>query len=230
MPCRPGLWRGARRREPGVVCAGAGRKPRSARRIGAEAAQARAYNPRMLQGLQSMLQGAVMERATLLANHVLSSEPIAMDRLRPHSGKTIQVEFGGWPALLPKLPALAFRITPAGLVEWLADEPLENPALHLDVDASNPALALAQMLGGARPKVQVTGSADFAADVDWLIDNLRWDVQDDLARLVGEGPAELVGRLARAAAAAVREAVRRVGGLVGRGSAWPGAAGGPPRR
>jgi len=78
--------------------------------------------------------------------------------------------------------------------------------------------------------VQVTGSADFAADVDWLIDNLRWDVQDDLARLVGEGPAEQVGRLARAAAAAVREAVRRVGGLVGRGSAWPGAAGGPPRR
>ena len=130
-----------------------------------------------------MVQGAVMERATLLANHVLSSEPAAMDRLRPHSGKTVEVEFGGWPALLPRLPVLAFRITPAGLIEWLGEKPLESPALHLDVDASNPALAFVQVFGGTRPKVRVTGSADFAADVDWLIDNLRWDVQDDLARL-----------------------------------------------
>jgi ubiquinone biosynthesis protein UbiJ len=184
----------------------------------------------MWQGLQSMVQGAVMERATLLANHVLSSEAAAMDRLRPHSGKTVQVEFGDWPALLPRLPVMAFRITPAGLVEWLGEEPLESPALHLDVDASNPALALVRAIGGARPKVRVTGSADFAADVDWLIENLRWDVQDDLARLVGQGPAEQVGRLARAAAAGVRAAVRRVGGLVGRGAAAPGAPGEPPRR
>ena len=177
-----------------------------------------------------MVQGAVMERATLLVNHVLSSEPAAMDRLRPHTGKTVQVEFSGWPVLLPRLPVLAFRITPAGLVEWLGEEPLESPALHLDVDASNPALALVQAFGGSRPQVRVTGSADFAADVDWLIDNLRWDVQDDLARLVGEGPAEQVARLARGAAAGVREAVRRMGGLMARGTAPPGASGEPPRR
>ena len=184
----------------------------------------------MWQGLQSAVQSAVMERATLLANHVLSSEPIAMERLRQHSGRTLQVGFVGWPALLPRLPVLAFRVTPAGLVEWLADQHPEVPELRIDIDASNPALAVVQAFGGARPKVTVAGSADLAADVDWLIDNLRWDVQDDLARFVGAGPAELVGRVARAAAAGVREAVRTVGSLVGRGGASTGAPGGPPPR
>ena len=194
------------------------------------ALQADPYNPPMWQGLQSTVQGAVMERATLLANHVLSSEPIAMERLRPHSGRTLQVGFAGWPSLLPALPVLAFRVTPAGLVEWLGDEHRGDPELRIDIDASNPALAVLQAFGGARPKVIVTGNADFAADVDWLIDNLRWDVQDDLARFVGAGPAEQVGRLARAAAAGVHEAVRTVGALVSRGSVSTGAPGGPPPR
>lgn len=181
----------------------------------------------MWQGLQSAVQSAVMERATLLANHVLSSEPIAMERLRRHSGRTLQVGFAGWPSLLPRLPVLAFRVTPAGLMEWLGDEHPGEPELRIEVEASNPALALMQAFGGPRPNVHVAGSADFATDVDWLIDNLRWDVQDDLARFVGVGPAEQVGRLARAAAAGVREAVRTVGALAGRGDASTGAPGGP---
>ncbi|MGH8798567.1 MAG: hypothetical protein ACREXI_16020, partial [Caldimonas sp.] len=73
----------------------------------------------MLHGLQSLVENAVMGRATLLVNHVVSAEPVAMERLRMHRGSTLQVEFGGWPALLPQLPTYAFRITPAGLVEWL---------------------------------------------------------------------------------------------------------------
>jgi len=190
--------------------------------------QADAYNSGMWQGLQSAVQGAVMERATLLANHVLSSEPIAMDRLRRHSGRTLEVRFAGWPALLPRLPVLAFRVTPAGLIEWLADEDPGEPELRIEIDASNPALALMRAFGGPRPAVHVAGSAEFATDVDWLIDNLRWDVQDDLARFVGAGPAEQVGRLARAAAAGVREAVRTLGAMVGRDGGSTGASGRPP--
>ena len=184
----------------------------------------------MWQGLQSAVQGAVMERATLLVNHVISSEPIATERLRRHSGRTLQIGFAGWPLILPRLPVLAFRVSAAGLVEWLGDERPEEPELRIEVDAPNPALAVMQAFSGIRPKVRVTGSADFAADVDWLIDNLRWDVQDDLARFVGAGPADQLGRLARAAAAGVREAVRTVGALVGRGAGSPGAPGEPPLR
>ncbi|MGH8795473.1 MAG: hypothetical protein ACREXI_00320, partial [Caldimonas sp.] len=129
---------------------------------------------------------------------------------------------------LPQLPTFAFRITPAGLVEWLGDERIDEADLRIEVDASNPALSFAHLLGGARPRVSVAGDAAFAADVNWLIDNLRWDIQDDLAQLVGSGPAHRIARLAKVAADALREAARTLGGLVGKGA--PGAPGGPPSR
>jgi ubiquinone biosynthesis protein UbiJ len=169
-----------------------------------------------------------MERATLLANHVIAAEPAAVERLRRHVGATLQVEFTGWPSLLPALPALAFRITPAGLVEWLGDGVSPDAALRVEVDASNPALALMQTLTGARPKVSVAGDSAFAGDIDWLIDNLRWDIEDDLGRIVGQRPAHEVARLARVAAGGVREAVRTLNGLVAK--AAPGAPPGPPPR
>ena len=186
------------------------------------------YNPDMLHDLQSLVENAVMERVVLLVNHVIFAEPVAMQRLRVHSGSSLQVAFTGWPALLPPLPTLAFRITPAGLVEWLGDERPSDADLRIDVDASNPALALAHLLTGAKPAVSVAGNAALAADVNWLIDNLRWDIQDDLARIVGDAPAHEIGRLARAIADAVREAARTLGGLVAKGSA--GASAGPSAR
>jgi ubiquinone biosynthesis protein UbiJ len=182
----------------------------------------------MFRSLQESVESAVMERATLLVNHVLAAETAAVERLRAHSGSSLRVEFIGWPQLLPAPPLLAFRITPAGLVEWLGDERSVEADLRIDVDASNPALAFAQALGGIKPKVDVAGSAAFAADVDWLIANLRWDIQDDLARVVGAAPAHQLGRLARAAAAGLRAAVRTVGGLVAKGAASPPAAPGEP--
>jgi ubiquinone biosynthesis protein UbiJ len=167
-----------------------------------------------LSGLNLLLGGAVIERATLLANHVLGAEPVATDRLRAHAGRCIRLHFDGWPMRLPPLPATAFRITPAGLVEWCGADALPEADLRVSIDASNPALAFAQALTGERPKVEVAGDAAFAGDLNWLFDNLRWDVQDDLARLVGQAPAREIARLSGAVAAGMREAVRTLGGLV----------------
>jgi ubiquinone biosynthesis protein UbiJ len=158
----------------------------------------------------------MIERLVLLFNHVLSSEPIATDRLRAHQGSCLQLHFDDWPGLLPALPALAFRVTPAGLIEWCGPEFADLPALHVRIDASNPALAMAQALTGTRPKVEVSGDAAFAADLNWVFDNLRWDVEDDLARIVGQGPAREISRLASGIASGVREAARVLGGLVSR--------------
>jgi hypothetical protein len=33
--------------------------------------------------------------------------------------------------------------------------------------------------------VRIDGDVQFAGDIQWLADNLRWDIEDDLARLVG---------------------------------------------
>ncbi len=179
----------------------------------------------MLHSLQSLVGGAVMERAVLLGNHVISAEPIAMERLRRHSGSTLEVRFVGWPSWLPDLPTVALRITPAGLVEWLGEEAAgAAAALRIEVDASNPAMALVQTFSGTRPKVEVSGDAAFAADVDWLAENLRWDIEDDLARVVGQGPAHAVARVGRAAAAGLRTAVQAIDGLVTK--VTPGASGG----
>ena len=176
----------------------------------------RAYNPCMFHSLNSLLGRAAVERMTLLVNHVLGSEPAAIQRMKPHAGRSIQLHFQGWPSLLPPLPTTTFRVTNAGLLEWCdAEAPIE-PALRVDIDASNPALAMLQTLAGERPKVVVAGDAAFATDLNWLIDNLRWDVQDDLARIVGQGPARVVARIASGVADGLREAARAVGGLVAR--------------
>ena len=168
----------------------------------------------MLHSLHSLLGTAAIERLTLVANHVLASEPVATARLRVHAGRCMQLHLEGWPALLPALPTTAFRVTPAGLVEWCgADMPAE-PDLHVRIDASNPARAMAQTLAGTRPTVEIAGDAAFATDLNWLFDNLRWDVQDDLARVVGPGPAREIGRIAGGVATALQKAVRTLSGLV----------------
>lgn len=170
----------------------------------------------MFHALQTLAASAAMERAVLLANHVIAAEPVAQARLRGHAGRSMAVHLDGWPGLLPARPALAFRVTPAGLIEWCGAEPPAEPDLRVSIDASNPALLMARSLVGDKPAIAVAGDAAFATDVNWLFDNLRWDVEDDLARFVGAGPARELSRLGRSVAAALRESARSLGGLVDR--------------
>ena len=182
----------------------------------------------MLNALNSLAQPAVMQRLTLVINHVLASEPMAAQRLRAHTGRCILLQFQGWPALLPPLPVMAFRVTPAALMEWCGEEAPTDADLRVEVDASNPALAFVQALGGKRPRIDVAGDAAFAADVNWLFDNLRWDVQDDLARIVGPVPARELARLAAALAAGMRTAAGALSGLAQRARRDPAEASGQP--
>ena len=182
-----------------------------------------AYNPCMLHALTLSLQAAAVERFTLLINHVLTAEPVATERLRAHSGRSMQLQLEGWPAWLPPLPELAFRVTPAGLVEWCGSAAPPAPDLRLRLDASNPALSLAHLAAGVRPRVDVQGDAQFAADLSWLMDNLRWDLEDDLARVVGQAPAHELARVGSLLAGGLRETVRTLSG-------WAAGAAGEPGR
>lgn len=175
-----------------------------------------AYNPCMFHALQSLAAEGLVSRATLLANHVIGAEPAAMQRLQPHAGKRLRITLQGWPTLLPPMPALAFLITPAGLVEWCGLEAVGAVELEVSVDASNPLALAARAAAGERPKIDVSGDAQFAADVSWLADHLRWDVQDDLERIVGPGPAREIARFASAVAGALREAAVTLGALARR--------------
>ncbi|MEO8079766.1 MAG: hypothetical protein ABI641_04495 [Caldimonas sp.] len=177
--------------------------------------------------MKSLAERSVLERVVLLVNHVIAAEPAAAERLRRHVGRLVRLEVGGWPGWLPAWPALDFRITPAGLVEWLEAATPEAADLRVSVDGSNPALGLVRLAGGERPDIKIDGDAGFATDINWLIDNLRWDLQDDLARVVGDAPARELARFGGAFARAVRRAARMLADLAER---RPGAAAEPPLR
>lgn len=167
----------------------------------------------MLHALPEWFVPAALDRAVLLANHVLAGEEMAMQRLRPHAGRVVRVQAQGWPALLPPWPPVDLRLTAAGLLERPGDSPTSGgePDLHLAVDASNPAGLAWRLAMGERPAVQVQGDAALAADVDWVVTHVRWDVAADLERVLGPGPAQAMTAFVGSLAQALREAVQ----------AWP---------
>ena len=137
-----------------------------------------AYNRKMLHALTQLsatLQGlfapSVMSRVTLLANHVLASEPVATARLLPHAGKSLRVLWSDVPAWLPPAPPMSWSITPAGLLEWRGMA-ADAADLTLRLDGSRPDRLVSQALAGAAPEAMVDGDAALAADVAWLMQNL----------------------------------------------------------
>lgn len=152
-------------------------------------------------------------RLVLLLNHVLMQEPQAMERLRRQSGRTLQ---GRWRQFDIRL-----RATPAGLLD-LAD-PAAQADLTLEVTDTSP-LAVAQaVLQGRKPAVRIAGDVQFAAEVNWLVDHVRWDLEEDAARVVGDAPAHALGQAVRAMVAALRRFVPGAA-AAGSGSARPGPA------
>lgn len=162
------------------------------------------------------LGSAAMERITLLLNHVVAAETVVTERLKAHSGRSLQLVWPGWPPLLPPPPVVAFTITPAGLFEWCGEQVPAQPDLRVSVDASNPMKLASLWLAGVRPQVVIEGDSALATDVNWLIDNLRWDVEDDLARILGQAPAHELARVVSGIAGGFREAVRVLQGLMSR--------------
>ena len=69
-------------------------------------------------------------------------------------------------------------------------------------------------LSGERPRVKVTGDAQLASDVNWLFDNLRWDIVDDLEALLGPVAAHQLGQLGGAVGAAMKTAAQALGSVV----------------
>lgn len=171
----------------------------------------------MLHSLNTLLAPALMERVVLVVNHVLAAEPAATSRMQPHASRVIQLQMRGWPALLPAPPTLSFRITPAGMLEWCggADAPAQAD-LRVSVDASNPLLLMMRAVAGDMPAVDVDGDAQLATDVNWLLQNLRWDVAADLERLFGPTVAHQLHRLGSALAKGLRAAMQGAAGLAGR--------------
>ncbi len=108
-------------------------------------------------------------------------------------------------------------ITPAGLLEWVGGANAPDEAdLDVRVDAANPLLLMARAMAGDKPTVDIEGDAQLAADVNWLLQNLRWDVASDLERVFGPALAHPLHRLGSALAGSLRGAMAGASGLTQR--------------
>jgi len=149
-------------------------------------------------------------RLVLLLNHVLMQETQAMQRLERQSGRVVRVQ---WRTFF-----VALRITPAGLFDLA--EPIatyQTADLRLEITETSP-LALARGVlqnavqgeeaSSMRTSIRIEGDVQLASDMQWLVDHVRWDVEEDLARIVGDVPAHAAASVARQAAVALRRFVR----------------------
>ena len=68
----------------------------------------------MLQNLSALWAPALMDRLVLVVNHVLATEPAAVQRLLPHRGSVLRLDLLQLPRLLPAPPLL--RVPPRASV------------------------------------------------------------------------------------------------------------------
>lgn len=137
----------------------------------------------------------VQHRTVLLLNHVLQQEPEAQARLKRQSGRVVEAH---WRQFSMRLQA-----TPAGLLDLAA--PTQAPDLTLTVGEDSPWSLAQAALRGEKPPVRIDGDVQLAAEVQWLVDHVRWDVEEDLARVFGDAPAHAAGQVLRRMADAVRQ-------------------------
>ncbi len=138
----------------------------------------------------------LQRRAVLVINHVLMQEPEAQARLARQTGRVAEVR---WRAFSLRLAA-----TPAGLLE-VAAPAAAAPDLTLTVTEASPWNLTQAALRGDKPPVQIAGDVQFAAEINWLVDHVRWDVEEDLSRVVGDAPAHTIAQIARRGAEVLRK-------------------------
>lgn len=148
---------------------------------------------------------AALDRLTLLLNHVLADEPQALQRLAQHAGRTFDVEAADWPSLLPAPRPVRWAITRAGLLE-LTDESVSG-TLRASVRTRDLARWLDALQPGVRPPIEIEGDSPLAPDLEWVMTHVRWDLAEDLARLIGDPPAHQLTRLASSGLQALRRFV-----------------------
>lgn len=137
-----------------------------------------------------------LNRLILFLNHVLMGEPEAMARLARQKGQRIELV---WQRM-----HLQLSPTPAGLLERGRFEGFD---LRLTVAQASPVSLVSALARGEKPKVRIEGDVQLAAEVNWLIDHVRWDAQEDLAQLIGDAAAHTVAQVARQAMTALRSFV-----------------------
>jgi len=129
--------------------------------------------------LPDWLLHELQDKLVLLLNHVLGQEPAALERLRRQQGRCIQLSWLQF--------RLQWLITPAGLLTRA--EAHTEADLHLLISQASPVSLLQGLLKGEKPAMRIDGDVMLAADINWLVDHVRWDMEEDLSRVFGDASA-----------------------------------------
>lgn len=138
--------------------------------------------------------------AVLFINHVLAQQPWAREALARHAGHRLRLSAPPFALGLSinekgEVGALPFTETAADVT--LSVAATRVPFLFIDPEA-------------AMKDVRIEGDAEFAQTLARLARDVRWDVEEDLSRILGDIPAHQMMRFARAFAAWGREAGKRL--------------------
>jgi ubiquinone biosynthesis protein UbiJ len=162
----------------------------------------------------------MQRRLVLMLNHVLQQEPEAQARLKRQAGRLVEAH---WRVFSVRLQA-----TPAGLLEL--GSPATVPDLTLTLTEESPWSLAQSALRGDKPAVRIAGDVQLAAEVQWLVDHVRWDLEEDLSKVVGDAPAHAMGQAMHRVAEALRSFVGGTGAPAAPSApvppAGPGQAGG----
>ncbi len=143
-------------------------------------------------------------RIVLLLNHVLMQEGEATARLARQKGRVMLVQ---WRSFRLKLEA-----TPAGLLDLASAQ--APPDLVLTMTDESPLALVQAALRGDKPAVRIEGDVQLAAEVNWLAEHVRWDMEEDLARIVGDVPAHTLSQMAQGLVAGLRQFVAKAAAIV----------------
>ena len=132
-------------------------------------------------------------------NHLLAREAWARNELVRHAGKVAHFDGG--------LALVRLKVAADGMVQAA---PVADPAnVTIRVKMSDLPLIM-QNRQRAFSYVLIEGDADFANTISHLSQNLRWEAEDDLARLIGDIPATRVAAGMRAAVETVKSTQQKL--------------------
>ena len=123
--------------------------------------------------------------AAAAINHLLRRESWARERLLPFAGRIARLE-------VPPT-GVTLAVTSAG--EVAAADNVE-PDVTLTVAAAS-VLDVLRDPQAAATSTQVTGDGEFAEAISYLFTHLRWDVEEDLSKVVGDLAAHRIASFGR---------------------------------
>jgi ubiquinone biosynthesis protein UbiJ len=126
-------------------------------------------------------------KTVLLLNHVLQQEPQAMERLARQKGRVVLSQ---WRDMTFKL-----LITPVGLLDIAEADAAAD--LTLVITETSPFAIAQAVMQGEKPTVRIEGDVQLAAEINWLADHVRWDLEEDLSRILGDAPAHMLMQAGR---------------------------------